>query len=455
MQRMFQRIVRGLELTLILFILAAIVGYSNPSLTDDIEKVRTYTRQIEFNYLSWMGNAALVKLRSASIGVPYTLTRETQKQIVTEYLRITQLILDKEYQLEQIFADAAILDKELASEAVRSELAELYARQTELAPLSESILQDQVSQILAEIGLTSIGQSVPNVWYHSTPLPYALIVSPRDRIEQTANISVNTDITIDEQAALESRVDEGLNTSSLVVPIGGVGVYPTMVMRSTNLPWLLSTVSHEWTHNYLTLRPLGILYGETPELRTMNETTASIAGSEIGELVIERFYPELKAASHPSTTLRMPSTAFRMPSTALRTNLSPSTLLRTSLVSAPLSHPEPGDFLRPPFDFREQMHETRITVDALLAEGKIEEAEAYMEERRLVFLQNGYLLRKINQAYFAFFGAYADSPGGAAGEDPVGPAVRALREQSDSLADFVNTIAWMTSFEQLQEVVNQ
>ncbi len=430
---MFQRIVRGLELTLILFILALLVGHSNPSLTDEIEKVRTYTRQIEFNYVSWMGNAAMIKLRAASIGAPYTLDRATQKQIVSEYLRITQSILEKEYQLEQIYADAAITDKELASEILRDELAELYARQKELAPLSESILQDQVSQILAEIGLTAIGQSVPNVWYHSTPLPYALIVSPRDRIEQIANISVNTDITIDEQAALESRVDEGLNTSSLIVPIGGVGVYPTMVMRSTNLPWLLNTISHEWTHNYLTLRPLGILYGETPELRTMNETTASIAGDEIGGLVIKRFYPELISASHPSTVLR--------------TSL--------SLVSAPLDHPEPGDFLRPPFDFREQMHETRITVDALLAEEKIEEAEAYMEERRLVFLQNGYLLRKINQAYFAFFGAYADSPGGAAGEDPVGPAVRALREQSDSLADFVNTIAWMTSFEQLQEAVNQ
>ena len=101
------------------------------------------------------------------------------------------------------------------------------------------------------------------------------------------------------------------------------------------------------------------------------------------------------------------------------------------------------------------MHETRVTTDALLAEGKIEEAEAYMEARRLVFLKNGYLLRKINQAYFAFYGAYADSPGGAAGEDPVGPAVRALREQSDSLADFVNTISWMTNFEQLQEAISQ
>lgn len=422
---MFQRIVRGLELTLALIIFAAVTGYSNPSITDKIERVRKYTRQIEFNYLSWMGNAALIKLRSASIGVPYSLNHEAQKEIVAEYLRTTQSILDQEYIIEKIYADATIRDKNLASEANRTELKKLYGRQAELAPLAEAILQGQVSQVLAEIGLTTFGQTTPNVWYHSTPLPMALIVSPRDHIEQMANISVETDLTVDEQAALESRVDAGLNTSSLVVPIGGVGVYPTMVMRSTDMNWMLSTVAHEWIHNYLTLRPLGFLYSDSPELRTMNETTASIAGNEIGRLVIERYFPELMTASHPNSRL----------------------------ISAPFDHPNPGDFMRGTFDFRAQMHETRETADALLEAGKIEEAEAYMEARRLIFLNNGYLLRKLNQAYFAFHGAYADSPGGAAGEDPVGPAVRALREKSDSLADFVDTISWMTTFEQLQEAI--
>ncbi len=73
------------------------------------------------------------------------------------------------------------------------------------------------------------------------------------------------------------------------------------------------------------------------------------------------------------------------------------------------------------------MHTTRVHVDELLAAGKITEAETYMDQRRQVFWDNGYPIRKLNQAYFAFYGAYADVPGGAAGEDPVGPAVRALR----------------------------
>ena len=81
-----------------------------------------------------------------------------------------------------------------------------------------------------------------------------------------------------------------------------------------------------------------------------------------------------------------------------------------------------------------------------------------MEERRQVFWENGYRsLRRINQAYFAFHGAYADEPGGAAGttEDPIGSAVRALRSKSSSLADFLNTVSWMTNYEQLVKLATE
>jgi hypothetical protein len=196
-------------------------------------------------------------------------------------------------------------------------------------------------------------------------------------------------------------------------------------METTDLRWMLTVIAHEWTHNYLNVRPLGLNYSTTPELRTMNETTASISGDEVGYLVLEKYYPEF-LASTPTLSLLQSNVAFR-PSSGLADTV--------------------------PFDFRAEMHTTRVKADELLAQGKIEEAETYMEQRRLIFWENGYLIRKLNQAYFAFHGAYADVPGGAAGEDPVGPAVRALREQSDSLADFINTIGWMTSFEQLQKEI--
>jgi len=422
---MFYRILRVLDfLALALAIVVALAG-DVPRLTGESDRVRTFTRTIEFDYPNWIWNAAWTKLEQATIGLPYLFDRGTNKQVVVEYLRTTQRLIQAEIQIEKIFADPAIVDKESSSAYVRAQRDKLIARQNSLAPLAEATLQSQVSDAVAELGLTMSGQPIPPVLYHTTSAPLALIVSERSVIQQIANVSILPTLTLDDQIELEEQVTGSLNVSTLVVPIGGVGVYPTMVTETTDLRWMLDTIAHEWIHNYLTLRPLGVTYGMTPELRTMNETTASIAGNEIGTYLLERHYPELIVS---------------------RSSLGATSFNGSNLPSSRSDDP-------PPFDFRAEMHETRVTADNLLAEGRIEAAETYMEQRRQLFWENGYLLRKLNQAYFAFHGAYADSPGGAAGEDPVGPAVRALREQSDSLADFVNTISWMTSFTQLQDAI--
>ena len=421
---MLQRVLRALDFLIYLLLGILLLTASNPISNEPAGRARAYTRPIEFDYFNWSVEAALLKLQSSAAGLPYYLNHASRKQAVMQYLFLTERILQGEDQLNRIYADPTIPDKESASEHLRNELDDLYRRQKQLAPLAESALQEQVSEVLADMGLTTAGQPIPPVLYHSSAVPMGLIVSPRDHIEQLTNISVQPNLSVDQQAALEDQVDKNLNVSSLVVPIGGVGVYPTMVMRTTSLSWLLDTIAHEWTHNFLTLHPLGFLYEATPELRTMNETTASIVGGEIGTLVMQRYYSELASASSPP--------------------------LQLASVGSVSSNPE-GE--QPPFDFRAEMHETRVTTDELLSEGKIEEAEAYMEARREVFWQNGYAIRKLNQAYFAFYGAYADVPGGPAGENPVGPAVRALREQSASLAEFVKRIAWMTSFEQLQAAI--
>jgi hypothetical protein len=92
-----------------------------------------------------------------------------------------------------------------------------------------------------------------------------------------------------------------------------------------------------------------------------------------------------------------------------------------------------------------------VKVDALLAEGRVEEAEAYMEERREFFYDNGYAIRRLNQAFFAFYGGYQAGGGmaGAGGADPTGPAVIAIRQYSNSLYDFVVTLQDVTSREEL------
>ncbi|MCL4529021.1 MAG: hypothetical protein M1282_06380 [Chloroflexi bacterium] len=425
---MLYRISRIFEWLIITAICLTLFTYSSPRATSEFDRVRAYTRNIEFDYISWMLNAARIKIQQGAVGMPGYLNRASSKVAVSDFLFVTQQINQADDALNRVYADPSITDKVAASAQIRAELAMLEKQHSQLAPIAEAILQGQVSQVAADFGLATLGQPIPTISFHSTAVPDALIVSPRDHIEEVANISLVPGLSVDQQAALEDRVDKGLNVSSLVVPIGGVGVYPTMIMQTTDLPWLVSTIAHEWTHNYLTLRPLGMLYDASPELRTMNETTADISGTEIGAEVMKRYYPEYGSAPLPTFGL------------AAFPKISPN----ADNAAAP-----------PPFNFNAEMHTTRVHVDALLAQGKIAEAEAYMEQRRQVFVQNGYYIRKLNQAYFAFYGAYADVPGGAAGADPVGPAVRALRAQSKSLADFINRIAWMTSFDELKKAVGQ
>ncbi len=386
------------------------------------EIVREETRWLEFDYVSWTLETWWRKAAQISLGTHRYLDDNQQSAITSHYFSLISEQRQLRDVINQIYSDPDILDPQNQAGPYLNRQWEVKEELKHVGYLYEAVLQQQVSDVIGDRKLGFLLQPLPPVQYHTTTLPYALIVSPRDMIRQDADISLLPELSLDQIVVLEKTVEEKLNVSALVVEIGGVGVYPTMVMETSNLNWLLETVAHEWIHNFLTLRPLGMLYNQTPELRIINETTASIAGKELGSTVIEKFYPEL------------------IPAPIVEKN---------SAEELPETTPD-----QPAFDFRAEMREIRVNVDAMLADGKIEEAESYMEERRRVFIENGYNIRRLNQAYFAFHGAYADQPGGAAGEDPVGEAVRNLRAQSNSLAEFVKRIAWVTSYERLQKMLD-
>ena len=413
----YLRLIFALETGIyLLFFTLLLSGSSLVFSSDPADAARRYTRPFEFDFVNWTLDAFGLKLGQSAIAAPFYFDGSARHQLVLDYFHLMNTILQDENKLNLLYTDPSVKDPGAASASLRAELSGLYTRQSQLDPLAESILQEQVSATLSDLGLTTAGQPLPPVLFHLTPLPYNLVISPRNKIQQEASISLIPDLTVDQQVALENEVDKGLNVSSLVVPVGGIGTYPTMIERTTALDWLTNTIAHEWTHNWLAVRPLGLNYDTSQALHTMNETTADIVGGEVGQAVLKRYYPEVAAEY-----------AFQAQA--------------VSMSGSPASAN---------FDFRAEMHATRVHVDELLAAGKISEAETYMEQRRQVFWDNGYPIRKLNQAYFAFYGAYADVPGGAAGEDPVGPAVRALRARSSSLAAFLNRISQMSSFQQLQ-----
>lgn len=376
----------------------------------------------QFDFVSWWLGAIVAKIGHEFLLPQNSMTEVQQIAIVREYARQVSAYQQVEATITRAFIDPNNADPQSSTAGLRAERQTirdwLNARQN----LVEAIVQEQVESVLREEGFALGGQVLPPLRFRFTELPDLLVISRRDKIDRIASRELTTGLPVDELDRIEQEVDARFDVSSIVEPIGGLGAYPTMLPETSALLWLLGTAGHEWVHNYFlaTLAPIGWNYEGSAQDRIMNETTAVIAEREIRQRVAERYYPDLLDAIRPATT---PATA------------SP----------APTAEP-------PKFDFRKEMRETRQRADELLAEGKIDEAEQYMEQRRQLFVENGYLIRKLNQAYFAFHGAYNADPGGspAAGRDPVGPAVQQYRDRYASLGDFLRSMATVQTFEDLQ-----
>ena len=152
------------------------------------------------------------------------------------------------------------------------------------------------------------------------------------------------DLIEDEKLKIENEVFANANLSAIVLPTGGLASYPNLVPSDYSLLPLLEVSAHEWLHAYLIFHPLGRAYWSNGDMTSLNETLANLAGKEIGRTVYNQLTGE------DIETLEPPYI------------------------------PKHKDEESEEFDFREFMHTTRHRADELLEDGKIEEAETYMEE---------------------------------------------------------------------------
>src|SRR5512146_2659092 len=102
---MFYRILRILDFLALALAVSIAAASDVPRLTGASDRVRVFTRDIEFDYPNWVWNAAWLKLEQAAIGTPYLFDRATNKQVVVEYFQTTQSLMEAEAQIEKIFAD--------------------------------------------------------------------------------------------------------------------------------------------------------------------------------------------------------------------------------------------------------------------------------------------------------------------------------------------------------------
>ncbi len=319
----------------------------------------------------------------------------------------------------------AVIDSPDEVENIQEELNRDKQNLSGLQGTAEQVLEKQIRDMYVEQGIYSpwpgLKLSFPPLNFTLAAPPKMLIISPRARIENVGETMLQPDIPLADMEDIENRVDR-LGVSSLVTGIGGLGAtYPTFVANDLSLESTINAAAEEWLHQYLAFTPLGFRYvldsvGLVPDydIARMNETLAGIVSKEIGGMVFDRYYRDLLTGDPEME-----------------------------------SQPEESVFgSRPVFDFNAEMREIRKQVDFYLAQGQIEAAESYMKEKRDYLAEQGYYIRKLNQAYFAFHGTYADSPTSV---DPIGTEMRKIRAESSSVKEFLADISVMTSLKELTQ----
>ncbi len=394
-----------------LFCLLFVIFFPSLNLDSSINKIVSPYR---FSIYGWELQALSYELEEFVFGGEEVTADESP--LVLEYFSLVQRIRELEWQIVAV-EDGTGTD-ELASLEV--ELDVLQKQKDDLEDKAERVLEKQIKETLAQLDIynptdDSLGLEItfPPINFALEKPPRLLVVSPRDRIDRISDITLRQDITMGEIEEIEAAIDE-LGVSSLVVGLGGVATYPAFVSNDASLRFAINTAIEEWLHQYLFFKLLGFLYSldsigisQDYEIIVMNETLAGIVSKEIGDILYQKYYSQYD-------------------------------VLNSQIESAEETEAE--------FDFYKEMRGIRIAVDEYLAQGEVEKAEEFMENKRLFLASQGYYIRRLNQAYFAFYGAYADSPTSI---DPISVELKALRQKSDSLSDFLNIVAAMTSHNDL------
>ncbi|MBH77497.1 MAG: hypothetical protein CL897_04635 [Dehalococcoidia bacterium] len=266
----------------------------------------------------------------------------------------------------------------------------------------ERIIEGYVTNAVLHAGLrrplplfSGIAVLWPPVDIELTNPPQLLVRSPRKEIRRAGDTLLSPDLGLTAIEKIEAQTDNE-NIVSLVVSIGGLAAYPAIVLENRSYGSVLRLAAHEWVHHYLAFYPLGEAWGQG-EGTKLNETVAHVAEQEIARLARELNPIALETAADG-----------RAP---------------------PHKHSLP--------DFPGTMRQLRLDVDKLLEQGLVAEAETLMEKQRQQFASHGINIRKINQAYFAFYGSYANLPQSS---DPIGPKVERVWEETKHLALFMSLV---------------
>ena len=342
-------------------------------------------------------------------------SHEERVELIDEYLQTVRRANKEERRIE---GASELRSFRAGGSAAKSEpvsdelLRELLAEERRLQPGAEEAVEAEIAGVMATLDLDSrFGIIWPPVDIKFGNLPALLVISPRNEIKMVGAVFLDPEIEPFERDDVERQVYDELDYVAYADDIAGLATFPNMVSDSHTTRTVIRTAVHEWMHSYWFFHPFGRNYFASIEMTTLNETAATLVGDEVGDMVFERLGGDLKVNA------RRYEAAHRI---------------------------DPN--------FTKFMRETRIEAERLLAEDQVDEAEEYMRRRQWDLRLRGYYIRKLNQAYFAFRGRYADSP---ASISPVGDQIRELRTYMTDIGEFIQTISKVSTPEEFDALLER
>ena len=325
--------------------------------------------------------------------------KEYAKNSLIQFKSLTKKI----YALEKE-PTSTVRSKQKNIEQLDKELTTLRKKRNSILLKIEKDIQKIVrNQIKAE-GIDTKGFVFPPVSIKIFDPPLLLVTSPRNLISREKEILLDSSMKNSRKNIIEQKILDEENLSAVILEIGGLASYPSMIKPNTNFERLFELTAHEWLHQYLIFYPLGRSIFKNNEMNEINETLANIFGKEISKKICANELYEIYCENSELTTT---------------TNKN--------------------------FDYDFFMKETRKTVDLLLKNNNISKAEKYMEERRKNLENEGILIRKINQAWFAFHGTYTDSPTSVS---PVFSILKKIQEDTENMKEFIDILKNIDSYQQ-------
>ena len=398
----------GITLRKIFLSVLILILFSIPSSKFPLDPIEKITLDHSFSLMNWEIKNIFPKwIYLAKIYIKNDKSDPSQTiTLLQKYLSLT-----KEKNLYQHQLEIENLSQTQRN-VVKNNLKTTIAEMQNLKPIVEELCERAMTKTIKLNGLkTNLDTIFPPVDISLEPPPLILVISPRDKIQIEKSVFLSPDLLNAKKNSLENEILQKNNKSAYISNLSGLSTYPTLISNEYNSLEIFSTTAHEWLHLYWFFRPLGQNIFNSNEMRTLNETAADIAGRELGlqtymNLNIKSDFP---VKSNPSTSNKYPQ-------------------------------------------FTKHMRETRTEVENMLKNNKIQEAEKYMKKRWWELSLAGYNLRKINQAYFALYGIYAESAGSIS---PIGDQLREFRALVPSTGDFVKEISQISSYSEFLAELKQ